>query len=187
MNRFLLALLFTALAALPVQATEAAWAKLMNGGYTVLLRHSVAPGHGDPPGFQLGDCSTQRNLSARGRQQARNIGARVAARAVAIDAVYSSQWCRCLDTARHAFDRMPAQEFPALNAFIGERDTEAEQTAEVIEAIRAFRGSGNQVFITHQANIKAITGITARSGVAIIVEPQRDGDGVRVAGRIILD
>lgn len=67
------------------------------------LRHALAPGTFDPPGFRLGDCSMQRNLSDEGRAQARRIGAWFSARALLPARVRSSPWCRCVDTATLAF------------------------------------------------------------------------------------
>src|SRR5262245_11610303 len=97
-----------ALLALPLVASapavadeRAAWSALRSGGSVALVRHGDAPGGaGDPPGFKLEDCSTQRNLSAKGRVQAEAVGKRFKAEGIAVAKVLSSPWCRCLDTAR---------------------------------------------------------------------------------------
>src|SRR5512147_3106171 len=89
--------ILVALAA-PASAADdaAAWAALASGGHVLVLRHAATdPGVGDPAGFRLDDCATQRNLSADGRRQARAWSERVAARGVAIGPVLSSRWCRC--------------------------------------------------------------------------------------------
>jgi broad specificity phosphatase PhoE len=79
----------------------------LRSGGALLLRHALTePGIGDPPGFRLDDCSTQRNLSAGGRAQARAAGETLRAREVKIDAVYSSAWCRCIDTAKEMFPEL---------------------------------------------------------------------------------
>ena len=89
------------IAAACAETDEAAlWAALREGGHVALMRHAIAPGVGDPAGFRLDDCTTQRKLSAQGRAQARAIGERFRANGIATAAVFSSQWCRCLDTAR---------------------------------------------------------------------------------------
>jgi phosphohistidine phosphatase SixA len=186
----ILATLATLLFAIaPSAATEAAWAKLAGGGHVILMRHAIAPGTGDPANFTIGDCSTQRNLSAEGRSQAQRIGARFAAKGVGIDKVLTSQWCRCIDTARLAFPRMTPVEEPILNSFFADRSTEAVQTEDLKQLIRdvAANGGGNAVFVTHQVNITALTGIVPRQGEAIIVRPDPNGDGVIVAGRIIFN
>jgi broad specificity phosphatase PhoE len=96
----------------------AVWAALRQGGVVALVRHGDAPGVGDPPGWRLGDCATQRNLGERGRAEARAVGARLRAERVAIGRVVSSPWCRCVDTAT-LLDLGPVQVEPAFaNAFV---------------------------------------------------------------------
>jgi broad specificity phosphatase PhoE len=142
--------------------------------HMVVLRHARAPGTGDPPNFRLGDCSTQRNLSSEGREQAARIGARLRAAGLAITTVYSSQWCRCLETARN-LAAGPVVELPALNSFFEASDRERGQT----EVLRAWIASANLsrpvVFVTHQVNITALTGIVPTEGEILILrrEPGR--------------
>ncbi len=175
-----------ALLSFPAKATEIAWAKLLEGGHTILLRHAFAPGTGDPANFKLDDCATQRNLSEQGRQQAQRIGARLAARAIKIDIVRTSQWCRTLDTARLAFPQMQIVELPALNSFYADDSSKREQTDAVLKLIEAFEGSGNQVLITHQVNITALTGLVAREGEMIIIDSDASG-AIKVLGRQTFD
>src|SRR5690606_10664061 len=92
MLRFLAVLAALLLLAIPqASATEAGWALLREGGQVVLLVHANAPGTGDPANFDLENCRTQRNLSERGRQQARKLGALIAARAEPVEKVYASR------------------------------------------------------------------------------------------------
>jgi Histidine phosphatase superfamily (branch 1) len=84
-------------------AEEALWNDLRQGGYVLLIRHADAPGTFDPPGFKLGVCSTQRNLSEEGRAQSRRLGELFRSKNVPIAQVFSSEWCRCIDTATLAF------------------------------------------------------------------------------------
>ena len=83
-------------------ATDDGWSAMRDGAI-VLFRHANAPGGGDPPGFRLGDCTTQRNLDDAGRRQAQRIGEAFRARGIRVGAVLSSQWCRTRDTATLAF------------------------------------------------------------------------------------
>ena len=77
-----------------------AWKALRAGGHVALMRHADAPGgFGDPPGFRVDDCATQRNLSAKGRADAERIGARLKSEGIAFEKILSSPWCRCIDTA----------------------------------------------------------------------------------------
>jgi len=136
--------------------------------HMVVLRHARAPGTGDPPNFRLGDCSTQRNLSDAGRQQAARIGRRLREAGLAETKVYSSQWCRCLETAR-GLAVGPVVELPPLNSFFEASDRERGQT----EALRAWIASANLsrpvVLVTHQVNITALTGIFPAEGEILIL------------------
>ena len=69
-------------------------------GRVLMLRHALAPGFGDPSNFQLRDCSTQRILDEVGREQSRQIGNAFRKAGLRFEGVYSSQWCRCLETAK---------------------------------------------------------------------------------------
>lgn len=146
---------------------EAFWALLKEGGKVVLMRHAQTDaGIGDPPGFVLEECSTQRNLSTQGRTEAVRAGARLRHHGVAVAEVLSSRWCRCLDTARLAFGRVtPA---PMLDSvFDRYAPGEAAKTREVLTwlAGRARSGSrANVVLVTHAVNIDALAGVSLASG-----------------------
>jgi phosphohistidine phosphatase SixA len=165
--------------------SAAPWLELERGGVGILLRHAqTEAGVGDPPGFRIGDCSTQRNLSEDGRRQAQRIGAALVARSVRIDQVLSSQWCRCLDTARLAFPKIAVEPFPALNSFFDDRSTESRQTREAAARIAAIRAPANVVFVTHHVNILALTGIAVGSGEAVLVRSA--GGSVQAVARLVL-
>ena len=163
----------------------AVWSELERGGVAILLRHAqTEAGIGDPPGFRIGDCATQRNLSDDGRRQAQRIGAALAARAVRVDQVLSSQWCRCLETARLAFPKVTVAQYSALNSFCEDRSTEAQQTRELAARIAAIRAPSNVVFVTHHVNILAVAGVAVGSGEAVLVRSA--GGSVRTLGRLAL-
>jgi phosphohistidine phosphatase SixA len=177
-------LLAAGAAAGAARADEPAWRALAAGGCALLMRHAgTVPGIGDPPGFRLDDCATQRNLSEAGRDQARAFGAELARRGVAFDAVLSSRWCRCLETARLAFPRHEVEVLEALNSFFADGGTRAAQTA----ALRAWlsrQGPRRRVaLVTHMVNIAALTGEPAAMGEAVIVRLGPDGAGA-VLGRL---
>ncbi|HEY8381965.1 MAG TPA: histidine phosphatase family protein [Microvirga sp.] len=164
-------------------AAEPAWQALREGGTVALLRHARAPGTGDPAGFVLEDCRTQRNLSEEGRAQARRIGEAFRAERVPVGRVLSSRWCRGLDTARLAFgDR--TEPFPPLDSFFGGRSAEPAQTQAVRELIAGWRGQpGVLVLVTHQVNITALTGIFPAEGEVIVLRPG-GADGFSAVGTI---
>jgi phosphohistidine phosphatase SixA len=187
MRRVVLAfVLMLALAPMPGSAgdeTGRVWRALRAGGHAVLLRHAVAPGVGDPPEFRLEDCTTQRNLSAEGRAQARRIGETLRRRGVDVEAVYSSQWCRCLKTAA-LIGSAPVTPLPALNSFFGQRLTQQErQTTELRAWLADQRPRGSLVLVTHQVNITALTEISPSSGEAVVVKSSWPSE-VDVIGRI---
>jgi len=148
-------------------AVDAA-AALRRGGVAVLLRHAATePGIGDPPGFRLGECATQRQLSELGRTQSQRIGAWFSARGLAPAEVRSSAWCRCIDTATLAFGR--ARAWPPLNSFFGDRSVESGQSAELRTALGKLPAQGFEVWVTHQVNISALTGVSPGMGEAVVV------------------
>ena len=138
-------------------------------GQVLVLRHAATdPGVGDPEGFRLDQCSTQRNLSPAGREQALAIGRKLRARGWVPREIRSSRWCRCLDTASHIAEGLGAaprpQPWPALDSFFGARDSEAAQTALLRERLAANPGAGFELWVTHQVNITALTGRTVAMG-----------------------
>lgn len=181
----LLLFVLAAMLATPSAATEAGWALLREGGHVVLLRHAMTPGKGDPANFNVDDCSTQRNLSESGREQADRLGVLFSVRGAQTDQVLSSRYCRCLETAQYAFDDIKPEIFEALDPLSVVLDEANAQKAAIIAKVKAFSGSGNLVMITHLENIQALTGISAREGEAVIVEAV--GDKLHVLGRVVFD
>ncbi|TIP29434.1 MAG: histidine phosphatase family protein [Mesorhizobium sp.] len=163
-------------------ASKPFWAALRSGEAIALLRHAAAPGSGDPPGFRLGDCSTQRNLSEEGRAQARAIGDLFRANGISSAAVYSSQWCRCLDTARllGISEIVPLE---LLNSFFGDRSAAQQRTAALLAWLRGQRFGGPAVLVTHQVNITGLTGEVPDSGEMIVVRIPEAGP-VQVIGQV---
>ena len=161
------------------------WNVLRSGGHVALLRHAIAPGVGDPPGFTIGNCSTQRNLSPAGRAQSKRIGELLRTNGIRKARVFSSQWCRCLDTAR-LLDLGPVQELPILNSFFQRDGQERSQT----EALRKWLTEQNLdeplVLVTHQVNITALTGVYPTSGELVVIRPS-ESDRISVVGTVKTD
>jgi phosphohistidine phosphatase SixA len=157
--------------------------RLDEGGYVIMLRHARAPGTGDPDDFQLGDCATQRNLDDDGREQAKSLGERLRAAGIASAVIYSSQWCRCLETAA-LLQLGPVAELPALNSF-HQRPADRQPNLDALRAFLAGLAPEGPlvVLVTHQVTIAAITDHGAASGAAVILKA---GGGVepRVVGTI---
>ncbi|RYF16437.1 MAG: histidine phosphatase family protein [Comamonadaceae bacterium] len=165
-------------------ADEALWRLLQGGGQVVLVRHAVTdPGVGDPPGFRLEDCGTQRNLSAEGRREAQRLGEALRSRKVAVAKVLSSPWCRCIETARIAFGSAPEVQ-PALSNLFGRREREAQQIAQLRHIVQAPADGGNLFLVTHGSTTLALTGVSPATAEMVVLTPQ--AGGFRVAGRLPL-
>lgn len=166
-------------AATAARADEETWDRLRSGGYVVAIRHAATvPGVGDPLGFRLDDCATQRNLSEAGRDAARRLAEAFRSRGVPVGEALSSEWCRCRDTAALAFGRYTP--WPPLNSFFDDRATEAERTRAVRGRAASWGGPGNLILVTHQVNITALTGVFPAPGEAIVLSPGE----LRVVGRV---
>jgi phosphohistidine phosphatase SixA len=185
MSRLLPRLLLAVMlfASLPAQADEAAaWAALREGGNVILMRHATTvPGVGDPPGFRLDDCSTQRLLSEAGRDQAKAIGAALRERDVEAGRILTSAWCRCVDTAE-LMDLGPVEVFEPLNSFFRQGDVADKQTDSVRKLIGDWKGPGTLVLVTHQVNVTALTGIFPASGEMVVIDPKVQSIG-RISAR----
>lgn len=155
----------------PRHEASAAVEALRAGGVAVLLRHAeTTPGVGDPPGFRLGDCATQRNLSDAGRAQARRIGEWFERRRLAPAAVRSSAWCRCIDTARLAFPGADALPWQPLDSSFGQRGGgDAGRVQALGAALRALAPGRFEVWVTHQVNITALVGDVPGMGEGVVV------------------
>ena len=175
MIRVFLAAFVFVVAAAPARADEAAaWAALRQGGVVALMRHGDAPGVGDPPGWRLDDCSTQRNLSERGRAQARAAGSRLRDERIAIGRVVSSPWCRCVETATLAgLGRVDVE--PAFaNAYVLADERTALRERGLAVAAR-WRGPGVLLVVTHGQNILALTGQNPAPAEIVVVGPAQNG------------
>ena len=170
-----------------VSAAEDAdlWDALRSKGHVALMRHALAPGTGDPSGFALGDCSTQRNLSAEGRGQAARIGQLFRANGIETARVFSSQWCRCLDTAR-LLELGPVRELPIINSFFRKYERREPQTRALEDWLAKQDLERPLVLVTHQVNITALTGVYPASGEIVALRRSDDG-GLTVVGSIETD
>ena len=153
-----------------VQA-ESSLSALARQGGVLLVRHaSTEAGLGDPAGFTLGQCSTQRNLSEAGRAEARAMGEWFRQHGLQPQAVLSSQWCRCLDTARLALGRVEA--WPALNSTFAGQGQPERQLAELRERLRTRPAGSLEVWVTHQVIMTALTHAYPAMGEGFLVDRQ---------------
>ena len=152
-----------------LSASEQAWKLAQEGNKIILIRHSLAPGGGDPLGFKVENCKTQRNLNRTGINQSKKIGKLFKKNKIPIDQVLSSQWCRCKDTAKYAFGNF--KEFDALNStFQSPYDkNETKQLKELYSFVSNWNGKGkNLILITHYSIITAVSNSVPSSGEIVI-------------------
>ncbi|MEZ5843525.1 MAG: histidine phosphatase family protein [Hyphomicrobiaceae bacterium] len=161
-------------------ADDAAWQLAGTPGHVVLMRHANAPGFGDPKGYRLDDCATQRNLDAAGRAQARRIRSAAARHRLVFDVVLSSAWCRCLETARLATGQEP-EIAPALNSFFDDPARRPTQVSAIYTGTRALAPDVRVLMVTHQVVISALTGRATASGEMIVARREPDGSLIAVA------
>ena len=163
----------------------AVWRALASKGHVALMRHAIAPGTGDPSEFMIGDCSTQRNLSEAGRKQARQIGSRFRENGIEAAQVFSSQWCRCLETAQ-LLGLGPVTELPFLNSFFQRFERRKGQTQTLARWLASQDFDGSLVLVTHQVNITALTGVYPASGEIVVIRRTENGQ-ISVVGSIGTD
>ena len=161
-----LGMLWTLLASLPATAD--------NGdrftGTVLFMRHALAPGTGDPSGFLVDDCRTQRNLDETGRRQARAIGAKLAAANLTFSGIYSSYWCRCLETAQ-ILGLGAVTPFDGLNSFFQGYAPRGATLSRLRAKLDSLPQTAPAVLmVTHYVTIEAITGLSVRSGEIVVYD-----------------
>ncbi|MDB5959003.1 MAG: histidine phosphatase family protein [Massilia sp.] len=156
-------------------ADDALVARLRRGGHIILMRHAATvPGIGDPAGFVLSECATQRNLSDAGRADAARIGAAFQRLAIPVGEVLSSRWCRCLDTARLAFGK--AEPAPMLDSMFDDGETQRDaKLRQLATWLKTPRGGANTVLVTHDVNIRALAREAVRQGEMVVATARPDG------------
>ena len=170
------------LASVEVGYANKLWSALKSDNHLVLIRHALAPGFGDPDNFDIKDCKTQRNLNDEGLYQSKIIGSLFRSNGINKATVYSSQWCRCLDTAK-LLDIGEVSELPALNSFFEYFERERSQTETMIKWIQKASLDSPTVIVSHQVNINALTGYSPESGEIVFVR-RSSGGSISVIGTI---
>ena len=163
---FLFLLIFCSSAYANTKAIDA----LKEGGRLIFIRHANAPGGGDPNNFDIKDCSTQRNLDTNGIEQAERIGQFFRDNKISIDAVFSSEWCRCKDTAKKAFENYKT--YSALNSFFSTKfaQNRDKQMKNLKSFVKSWKSKKNIVFVTHYVVISEALNETVSSGAIIVAD-----------------
>ncbi len=168
-------LIISSLFPISVQANLAA--DMSDGQHVLLMRHADAPGYGDPSGYQINQCSTQRNLGEYGKKQAILIGDWLKQQGISTANIMSSPWCRCIDTAK-LLNLGKVQIAPALGSFFDNMSLEKQQTKELEKLIQLTLKSNNKtplILVTHHVNIQAYTGKVVGVGDMVLVKVNQNG------------
>ena len=169
-------LLFVTSASNAVSSETDLTKQMQSGNAVLMLRHALAPGVGDPEGFDLKDCSTQRNLNETGREQARAIGQWLRNQGIKNVKLYSSQWCRCLETAR-LMNMGTVTPLTPLNSFFQRPEKRESYLTELKKFIAENTKPGELIImVTHQVTISGITGQWTDSGHGKLLRPSKTGD-----------
>ena len=151
-----------------VIADQSVIKELQKGGKIVFIRHSLAPGNGDPDNIDLKKCDTQRNLNQEGIEQSKKIGILFSNNNIQIDKVLSSEWCRCKDTAKFAFNNF--ETFDALNSFYSAKfaKNEKRQIKDLKKYIKNWKSNKNLILVTHYVVISSMLNIAVSSGEIVV-------------------
>jgi broad specificity phosphatase PhoE len=163
--------------------SKEAWAALVKGGHVAVIRHGNAPpGYGgDPPGFKIDDCKTQRNLDELGREQARALGDAFRNHGVRVDRILSSPWCRCLETAR----LMAVGPVETSWALVPDTEPSVRvRLLELKEIVSAWRGPGTLVLVTHAVTVRALMGFLPIQGETVVLKPGSGNASADLVGLI---
>ena len=144
--------------------------KLEKGGKLIFIRHAHAPGGGDPAEFDISNCASQRNLNSEGIVQSKRIGKFFKENNIEIDKVLSSEWCRCKETAKYAFNNYETKSF--LNSFFSQKfaHNKDRQVKELKDYIINWEGKKNLILITHYVVISEILNVSTSSGEIVITD-----------------
>ena len=166
--KFILILFISISSPIKADSNQSLINELKNGGKLIFIRHAYAPGGGDPNNFDINDCNTQRNLSNSGRGQAKNIGIFFKVNNIKIENVYSSEWCRCRETASIAFKKFETKNF--LNSFFSLKfaHNKDPQMNNLKEFIKNNKSKQNLVFVTHYVVISESLNYLSSSGEIVV-------------------
>ena len=166
--KFLLILFISINSPIKAESNQSLINELKKGGKLIFIRHAYAPGGGDPDNFDINDCNTQRNLNNSGKKQAKNIGNFFKENNIKIENVYSSEWCRCKETALIAFNKSENKNF--LNSFFSSKFAKNKdlQMKNLRKFIKDFDGDENLIFVTHYVVISELLNYRSSSGEIII-------------------
>jgi phosphohistidine phosphatase SixA len=168
--KFIIIILTSLTSSIKAEIDKDILASLKEGNKLIFIRHAYAPGGGDPDNFDINDCNTQRNLSDSGRQQAKNISNFFIENQINFKKVYSSEWCRCKETAKIAFGDFETKNF--LNSFFSQKfaKNRKKQMNDLNNFVDNYKDDGNLVFVTHYVVISEALNYAPSSGEIVVAD-----------------
>jgi broad specificity phosphatase PhoE len=168
--KFIIIILISLTSSIKAEIDKDILASLKEGNKLIFIRHAYAPGGGDPNNFDINDCNTQRNLSESGRQQAKNISNFFIENQINFKKVYSSEWCRCKETAKIAFGDFETKNF--LNSFFSQKfaKNRKKQMNDLNNFVDNYKDDGNLVFVTHYVVISEALNYAPSSGEIVVAD-----------------
>jgi phosphohistidine phosphatase SixA len=168
--KFIIIILISLTSSIKAEIDKDILASLKEGNKLIFIRHAYAPGGGDPDNFDINDCNTQRNLSDSGRQQAKNISNFFIENQINFKRVYSSEWCRCKETAKIAFGDFETKNF--LNSFFSQKfaKNRKKQMNDLNNFVNNYKDDGNLVFVTHYVVISEALNYAPSSGEIVVAD-----------------
>jgi phosphohistidine phosphatase SixA len=168
--KFIIIILISLTSSIKAEIDKDILASLKEGNKLIFIRHAYAPGGGDPDNFDINDCNTQRNLSDSGRQQAKNISNFFIENQINFKKVYSSEWCRCKETAKIAFGDFETKNF--LNSFFSQKfaKNRKKQMNDLNNFVDNYKDDGNLVFVTHYIVISEALNYAPSSGEIVVAD-----------------
>jgi len=168
--KFIIIILISLTSSIKAEIDKDILASLKEGNKLIFIRHAYAPGGGDPDNFDINDCNTQRNLTESGRQQAKNISNFFIENQINFKKVYSSEWCRCKETAKIAFGDFETKNF--LNSFFSQKfaKNRKKQMNDLNNFVDNYKDDGNLVFVTHYVVISEALNYAPSSGEIVVAD-----------------
>ena len=168
--KFIIIILISLTSSIKAEIDKDILASLKEGNKLIFIRHAYAPGGGDPDNFDINDCNTQRNLNDNGRQQAKNISNFFIENQINFKRVYSSEWCRCKETAKIAFGDFETKNF--LNSFFSQKfaKNRKKQMNDLNNFVNNYNDDGNLVFVTHYVVISEALNYAPSSGEIVVAD-----------------
>jgi phosphohistidine phosphatase SixA len=186
MLRFVLAAVFSLACVAWAQPDAALLGELRHGGYVLYLRHASTDfSQNDARMTSYEDCANQRNLTDKGREEARAVGEHIKRLKIPIGRVFASPYCRTIETARLAFGK--AQ--PMQEARGGPARTDDPKRYDGLRKLLASQPSPgtNTVIASHGNPFHAVAGPPYLAEGEIAVVRPRGDSAFAVVGRIRLE